>query len=244
MSFKALTNMRDFKKIFLYSASFILMFFVLFAVFSFVSTKISENAANGADLADIQTEASASSSVYFAVLSIFILLILTIILSIYSFSFFENLCWNTLEKTKTTFKSVNKFLLLTLMDLIIFTAVNWLVFLILSLLPETLLGVGAFLFYVCVALSMYFMSVSWFLFSKSNSIIKSMQKMFSVGFNLRKVYWFWIGAIVLTVVSELLYLAFTVFNETVQTVLEGLVFVAFVTWYRISLSNTLKSEKV
>ena len=240
---------KTFKQVFLYGVCFFILFYAVAKIFSFVFQKINVKLISITGTADLTTLAEeqlipALSSAKSVIFLIFAVSFLFLILEIYNYSFFENLMWNTIFKKKTTWKNTNKFLGLNIILTAIFLLVIALIFLLISKLPGNLIKFGAMMFYLVILFAFYLLFVGYISFGKTHEIFKSVKNAFVIG--VKHLDLTIIPLLIATIISIIINLVFSLFTwlpDAILLSLQAVIFAAYLAWFRIYLSNALKSVK-
>lgn len=240
---KLFVDKKLFKKTFWYSLSF----FALLFIFSEIFSRILQYAANKIPITVITTAEQVgeyASSTYGYLILILVTIILFIVLQLYNYSFFENLIWNTITKKKTTMKTTNKFLGLFLLMSLILGLLAGIVFLLISLLPDSLIKMGVAIFYLACFFAFYLLSISFASFANTHLIFKSIKDSYKIGIKRIDLTIFpLIMMLAIAIAVNLLLLLFQWLPDIALLVLESIVIAAYFAWARIYLSNSLKSVK-
>ena len=182
-----------------------------------------------------------AASVQGTLLYVISVIIIFVVLLIYLYSFTENLIWNTIFKKKTTFKNTNKFLLLNILLTIIFVLIAIVVFLLIANFGL----VGAIIFYLVAFFSIYLMYVGFISFGKTHKILKSVRNAFVVGIKKLKITLvpLLISVVIGLAVNAILIVITPLVPEAVFIALDAVAISIYMGWFRIYLSNVLKSVK-
>ena len=239
-----------FLKIFLYGLSFFLLFSVITEIFTRLFGYLSLKATAYSMLTKIATlpteqVVAPAEGLYGLIVTMFIVIALFIVVQLYNYSFFENLIWNTISKKKTTFKNTTKFLGLTILLLIIFAIIAAILFLILTKLPAPSTIVGVYIFYLILLFMGYILYVAYFSFAKTHEIFRSIKNTYVVGIKRLDLTIIPILFIlVIGILLNFLLLLFASLPVFINTIMQSIVFAAYLAWFRIYLSDALKAVKL
>lgn len=239
-----------FKKIFLYSILFCIAFFLIVQLFGAVSSLVSSkimSAAGVTDIADIdaaalETYSSQISGLLFLFISMGI--IFTAIMA-YNYSFFENKIWNTIFSKKTDFKNTSKFLGLGISLAVIFSAVLIALFFIIAKLLSSLPKTGAAIFYFAVLFCIYLLYVGYWAFGKTHHVLKSVKSTYSIGIKRLDLTVVQLtAALIIGILLNILLLLFSWMPDFIYLLLSVVALMLYMSWFRLYLTNALKSVKL
>lgn len=228
-----------FNKLFYYAILFFLLFFSSSFIFTYIIQSLSSGLQNG-----VAEDASQINSAYGSVSLIFFTVIFFIIFEIYLYSFFENISWNSIFGKATNLKNTNKFFLLNLLLILILVTIELAIFSVISLLPQVLIQPGVYLFYLSVLFAFYILYIGYVSYGKTHLIKKSIINSFKIGIKeLGITIYPLIAATIISVVLNLGLDLLVWFPDWIKLPVQGIVLAAYMAWFKIYLSNVLKSVK-
>ncbi len=183
------------------------------------------------------------------ILVVLLLTILTIVLFfaslVYSYSFFENLIWNTILHKKTTFKNTSQFLLLNILLFILVSLIILLAYVLYTLLySKGWPKLGFTILSFVVLYTIYTLMVGYISFAHTQKVLRSVKNAFVIGIKKLDITIFpFVIAIAMGAVLNLILLLFKGLPLNINLFVSGVVFAAYMAWFRIYFANTLESVK-
>lgn len=239
-----LKDKETFAKITLYGILSIVTLYIIAKLSSFTFGVLAGkvNPAAQADIATLTQEQGITmmSSAKGYLFLTFVLAAIFIILMVYDFVFFENLIWNTIFKRKTTFKNTNVFLALAALSSILLGIVLFIIFAFISRLPGQSIKVGAAVFAVIFIYAIYLLFISYVSYGRTQKIIRSIKNMPAVGIKNWKPF---VVSLIVFVMVNVVLLILRLFPSPVYLTIVGIAFSAYLAWFRIYLTNSLKAVK-
>ncbi len=194
------------------------------------------------DLATVSKTTIENSSAVPWLWLVFLMLLIFIIIEVYSLSFFEILIWNRIAKQKTTFKNTSKFLVFNIFVLLILGIIN---FAFIGSASNTIGIVSDILVVIVVFLSFYILFVSYYVFAKTQRLFHSIKESFVVGIkHMRKTIIVLIAAIIIMLILDAILFLLGFLSSLVMGIIQGMLFILFISWFRVAIANALKSIKV
>jgi len=230
----------------MFSAAFFLIIQLFGAVSGFIFSKITESsgAVSLENIDSANLEGYSSQMYGFLFLFISNIIIFAAALA-YTYSFFENKIWNTIFGKKTDFKNTSRFLGLNIVMSVIFSIVLFVLF---SLIAKFLYGIpklGSIIFFSVLLFSVYLFFVGYWSFGKTHEVFRSLKNIYLVGIKRIDLTIFeMIFALVVAVLLNLILLLFSWLPETVYLVLTVIGLQVYFSWFRLYLTNALKSVKL
>ena len=239
-----------FRKISICNLSFFILFILIFNVFSFISKGVSSRLAANlgvSDLSKITAETLKASQPNIGGF-VFILLAMTIlvmIVQLYNYSFFENKIWNIIFNKRTTFKNTSKFILLNISLTLIFSAIMLVIFALISRFQGGLIKIGVTIFYLALLFCIYLIFIGYWAFGRTHLVIKSIKEVYNVGVKRIELTVIpLIASVIVFIAINLILKVFSLLSEGVLLVLSTIMLVAYLAWFRLYMTNALKSVKL
>jgi hypothetical protein len=235
-----------FQNVFLYSTLGIVSFFIITEFFNFIfkvlGTNISEKI-NAQTFAGIETQIAPGTEATLPLLGLLIFVVmLFFVLLLFNFSFFENLTWNIIFKKKTNIRNTLKFSVLVLLLGLILSALNLILFMSVSKIPESMLTIFSTILLLLILFSLYLMYVGFISFANNQKILPAVKNTFTIGFGkLNKTWKALLVAVVILLLLNIVTWIFSWTPELIQLIVQALVFALYVSWFKLYLVHALRS---
>ncbi len=238
-----------FKKLVAYNISFFIAFLLIFNIFSFITSgitsKLSANAGYDASKLTVESLKISQPNVGGLMFVLLVLVFLLIVVQMYNYSFFENKIWNIIFNKKTTFRNTSKFLLLNLLMTTIFSAMLFIIFAVISKFQGNLIKIGVMVFYLALLFCIYLIFVGYWAFGRTHLVIKSLREVYNTGVKrIDLTVLPLIVSIIVFIIVNLILKVFSLLSEMILLILSSITLVAYLAWFRLYLTNALKSVKL